>query len=359
MSRLEVVQARVGYGDVAVLRGISFDVQEGEFVTLLGPSGCGKTTLLRAIAGFVPLDDGAIRIGGRDMQGIAPEKRNTAMCFQSYALFPHLTVADNIAFGLRQRRVPSPQQRQRVAETALTVALTNHLEKLPAQLSGGQQQRVALARAMAVRPDVLLFDEPLSNLDARLREQLRLQIRALQRQYGFTAVYVTHDQAEALAMSDRVIVMDGGCVAQIGTPQEIYHQPVSRFVADFVGTANIMAGTITGRDAGAGLYQVQTPLGVLTVTSAQPPVSARPYLCWRPEAAGLLERRGGEPNVFALRIRCNTFLGSQTDVEGFPEAGGDVCFRVQLPGHRTLAENSICHFSLPPDQLRFLQEDAA
>ncbi|ATZ94534.1 ABC transporter ATP-binding protein [Dickeya fangzhongdai] len=359
MSRLEVERASVAYGDVAVLKGVSFDVNEGEFVTLLGPSGCGKTTLLRAIAGFVPLDGGHIRIGGREMNGLEPEKRNTAMCFQSYALFPHLTVSENIAFGLQQRKIPREALSHRVVETALTVAMAGHLDKLPTQLSGGQQQRVALARSMAVRPDVMLFDEPLSNLDARLREQLRLQIRALQRKHGFTAVYVTHDQAEALAMSDKVVVMHGGSVIQSGTPQEIYHRPVNRFVADFIGTANIMVGTVTARDGDAGQYRVATALGEFTVASDEPPAQQRVYLCWRPENACLLSLPALGQNIFSLRVKRQTFLGNLTDVEGYHQDTDNVHYRIQLLGYQPLLEGETYYFSLAPGALRFLREAVA
>ncbi|QOL14667.1 ABC transporter ATP-binding protein [Dickeya dianthicola] len=359
MSRLEVERASVAYGDVPVLKGVSFDVNEGEFVTLLGPSGCGKTTLLRAIAGFVPLDGGHIRIGGREMNGLEPEKRNTAMCFQSYALFPHLTVSENIAFGLQQRKVPRETLSHRVVETALTVAMAGHLDKLPTQLSGGQQQRVALARSMAVRPDVMLFDEPLSNLDARLREQLRLQIRTLQRKHGFTAVYVTHDQAEALAMSDKVIVMHGGSVIQSGTPQEIYQRPVNRFVADFIGTANIMVGTVTARDGDAGQYRVATALGEFVVASDEPPAQQRVYLCWRPENACLLPLPALGQNIFSLRVKRQTFLGNLTDIEGCHQDTDNVHYRVQLLGYQPLQEGESYYFSLLPGALQFLREAVA
>ncbi|WP_023639658.1 ABC transporter ATP-binding protein [Dickeya zeae] len=357
MSRLEVERASVAYGDTPVLKGVSFEANEGEFVTLLGPSGCGKTTLLRAIAGFVPLDGGAIRIGGREMNGLEPEKRNTAMCFQSYALFPHLTVSENIAFGLQQRRVSGEALSHRVVETALTVAMAGHLDKLPAQLSGGQQQRVALARSMAVRPDVMLFDEPLSNLDARLREQLRLQIRTLQRKQGFTAVYVTHDQAEALAMSDKVMVMHGGSIIQAGTPQDIYQRPVNRFVADFIGTANIMVGTVMSRDELCGHYRVATPLGELVVASDEPPIRDRLYLCWRPENASLLSMSATGQNIFSLRVKRHTFLGNLTDIEGSPTDSDMTCYRIQLLGYQPLLEGETYTFSLPPDALRFLREE--
>jgi ABC-type sulfate/molybdate transport systems ATPase subunit len=209
----------------AALTGIDLSIGEGEFVTLLGPSGCGKTTLLKTFAGFHAPTTGRIDLGGKDITSAPPEQRDMAMCFQSYALFPHLSVSDNIDFGPRQNRVPKPQRLERLEKLLNQVDLEQHREKLPNKLSGGQQQRVALARALAMRPSVVLFDEPLSNLDAKLRDQVRREIRNLQKEIGFTAVYVTHDQAEALSMSDRVVVMRGGRIDQIGAPEEVYENP--------------------------------------------------------------------------------------------------------------------------------------
>lgn len=216
MSKLEIEHAVVRFGDFEALKGLSLTAAHGQFVTLLGPSGCGKTTLLKAVAGFIPLSSGRISISEQDVTGVPPERRDTAMCFQSYALFPHLSVAENIVFGLRQKRLAKDEISRRLQLVTEQVSLQAHLAKLPTQLSGGQQQRVALARAMAVRPGVMLFDEPLSNLDAKLRDQVRLQIRQLQRAHGFTAIYVTHDQSEALAMSDFVVVMNAGAIEQMG-----------------------------------------------------------------------------------------------------------------------------------------------
>lgn len=359
MSKLAVDGVSLRFDNTPVLKEISFKVEEGCFITLLGPSGCGKTTLLRAIAGFIPLDAGSIHIGGKNMAGVTPERRNTAMCFQSYALFPHLTVAENIAFGLKQKRFPQKEITYRVMETALSVSLAGHLDKLPSQLSGGQQQRVALARSMAVRPDVMLFDEPLSNLDARLREQLRLQIRTLQRKQGFTAVYVTHDQAEALAMSDVVIVMDAGTIVQMGTPQNIYYQPVNRFVADFVGTANIMIGNVIASDEVGGCYRITTVLGEMIVTSDEPPLFTRVYVCWRPEDAALLPERTIGQNIFPLKIKRQIFLGNLTDIEGCSDNNDNATFRVQQLGYKPLTEGTIYSFSVASDKLHFLKERVA
>ena len=358
MSRLEIDSARVRFGEYEALKGISINAGDGQFVTLLGPSGCGKTTLLKSVAGFIPLDSGSIRIGGTEMANVPPEGRDTAMCFQSYALFPHLSVAENIVFGLRHKRVARSEIAERLALLAAQVSLENQLEKLPGQLSGGQQQRVALARAMAVRPGVMLFDEPLSNLDAKLRDQVRLEIRQLQRAHGFTALYVTHDQSEALAMSDLVIVMNAGSIEQAGTPEDIYYRPVNRFVADFVGTANILPATVVGRDEANALYRVATPLGFAGVRADEPPVSDDVYVCWRPEDAELGAGAAAE-NLFSLAVRSRTFLGNITDIGvGLANREGPT-YRIQKLGYSSLSEGETCSFRIAPDKLRLLREAVA
>ena len=335
-----------------VLDDISIDVASGEFVTLLGPSGCGKTTLLKAIAGFHPVTGGRILIDGKDFTELPPERRDTAMCFQSYALFPHLSVAENILFGPRQSRVAKDQLRPLLDTALRQVDMTNHADKLPGQLSGGQQQRVALARAMAMRPGIILFDEPLSNLDAKLREQVRFEIKALQAEHGFTSVYVTHDQSEALAMSDRIVVLNGGRIEQIGAPDDIYSRPVSRFVADFIGAANIHRGRILGRD-GARRYQVETDLGNLWVVSPSEPRSDDVYLCWRPEDAELVgDSQAGLENVFAMKIATQAFQGNVTDVFVTPH-GSDQRYRVQT--RRPPPNGSTLQVRIDPDRLVFLE----
>jgi ABC-type Fe3+/spermidine/putrescine transport system ATPase subunit len=251
-SRIEVGNLVVRYGEQIAVNGISFTVGSGEHLTLLGPSGCGKTTTLRAIAGLEQPSSGRIAIEGRAMYdaatrtNIAAEQRGVSMVFQSYAVWPHMTVFENVAYGLRVRRQGAADIRANVGK-ALDLVQMRHLADRPAsKLSGGQQQRVALARAIAFSPTVVLFDEPLSNLDAKLRAEMRVELRELQRRLDITSVYVTHDQEEALAISDRVIVMNVGVIEQIGTPQEIYNRPASRFVADFVGSANLIRGRVTG-----------------------------------------------------------------------------------------------------------------
>lgn len=335
-----------------VLDNISIAVASGEFVTLLGPSGCGKTTLLKSIAGFHPVSGGRIRIDGTDVTDLPPERRDTAMCFQSYALFPHMTVAENILFGPRQSRVAKDKLPE-LLETALRqVDLTKHADKLPGQLSGGQQQRVALARAMAMRPGIILFDEPLSNLDAKLRDQVRLEIKALQAEHGFTSIYVTHDQSEALAMSDRIVVLNGGRVEQVGTPDDIYSRPVSRFVADFVGAANIHRCRVVSRE-GPARYRVETDIGQLTVTSPSEPRSSEVYISWRPEDAELVgESDAGGENVVALSISTQAFLGNVTDLFVTP-LGGDQRYRVQT--RRRQSDGSPLNVRIDPSRLVFLE----
>ena len=223
---------------------VSLEIKPGSFVTLLGPSGCGKTTTLRMIAGFESPDAGEIYLGDTAINALTPNKRDTAMVFQSYALFPHYNVYDNIAYGLKLRKVPKKEMDERIAKILDLVELTGMEARMTNQLSGGQQQRVALARAMVVEPSVLLFDEPLSNLDAKLRVSMRTEIRRIQQTLGITAVYVTHDQAEAMAISDQIIIMNKGVIAQMGTPEEIYHHPNSEFVADFIGEVNFLTGEV-------------------------------------------------------------------------------------------------------------------
>jgi putative spermidine/putrescine transport system ATP-binding protein len=244
MARLQLTALTKTYGDVRAVAGVDLDIAQGELVVLLGPSGCGKTTTLRMIAGFVAPTAGEIRLGGRDITRQPPWKRNTGLVFQSYALFPHLTAAENIAFGLRMRKLPPPQVGAKVAEVLRLVRLEGLAERLPRELSGGQQQRVALARALVIEPDILLLDEPLSNLDAKLRAEVRVEIRELQRKLGLTTVMVTHDQEEALTMADRLVVMSNGTVQQVGSQRDLYENPVNAFVAGFVGRTNFLHGRV-------------------------------------------------------------------------------------------------------------------
>ena len=251
MASVELRNIRKTYPpEVVALDGVDLTIETGEFFTLLGPSGCGKTTLLRTIAGFIVQDSGAVVVGGQPIDHIPAYRRDTGMVFQDYAVFPHMSVADNVAFGLRNRKVPKAEVSDRVEQALAMARLEGFGDRLPNQLSGGQQQRVGLARAMVIRPQVLLMDEPLSNLDAKLRIELREDIRAIQRELGITTIYVTHDQEEALVVSDRICVMDNGVVHQVGTPWEIYRLPETRFVAGFVGSMNFLPGRLNGAEKG-------------------------------------------------------------------------------------------------------------
>ncbi|MBO7349639.1 MAG: ABC transporter ATP-binding protein, partial [Spirochaetales bacterium] len=230
------------------VKDTSLEIEPGTFVTLLGPSGCGKTTTLRMIAGFESPDEGEIYLGNEAINELTPNKRDTAMVFQSYALLPHYNIFDNVAYGLKLRKMPKDVIKEKVTKILKLVELEGMESRMTNQLSGGQQQRVALARALVIEPSVLLFDEPLSNLDAKLRVQMRTEIRRIQQEVGITAIYVTHDQSEAMAISDKIIIMNKGVVAQMGTPQEIYYHPVDEFVADFIGEANFLRGPMVGKD---------------------------------------------------------------------------------------------------------------
>ena len=297
VTRIEVKDLVIRYGDAVAVNGVSFTVGRGEHVTLLGPSGCGKTTTLRAIAGLEQPSGGSIRIDGQAMydagerKNIPTEQRGVSMVFQSYAVWPHMTVFDNVAYGLRVRKQGAAEIKANV-ERALDLVQMRHLADRPAsKLSGGQQQRVALARAVAFSPTVVLFDEPLSNLDAKLRAEMRVELRELQRRLDITSVYVTHDQEEALAISDRVIVMNVGVIEQIGKPEEIYNRPRSRFVADFVGSANL----IKGKSAGEGLFAAEGGV-TLKVSAGHKPTGTEDEVAVR-TAYIELEARPGDNHV--------------------------------------------------------------
>jgi spermidine/putrescine ABC transporter ATP-binding subunit len=250
MSQVEIIGAVKKYGELAALDNVSMTFQDGEFFGLLGPSGSGKTTMLRAIAGFVMLDEGAVKIDGKDIGATPVHQRNIGMVFQNYALFPHMSVAENVAFGLDVRRVSRAEQRQRVGEALSMVRLMGLEQRKPKQLSGGQQQRVALARALVTRPKVLLLDEPLGALDKHLRQEMQIELKRIQRDVGITTVFVTHDQEEALTLSDRIAIFNAGRIVQAGSPGEVYARPVNRFAAGFLGEANFLTGQVVAIDTG-------------------------------------------------------------------------------------------------------------
>jgi putative spermidine/putrescine transport system ATP-binding protein len=308
MARLQLNSISKRYGDVHAADDVSLDIADGEFVVLLGPSGCGKTTTLRVIAGFVEPTSGTVRLGDRDITTLPPWKRNAGLVFQSYALFPHISVAENVAFGLEMRKMPKAEMAPRIAEALRLVRLDHLGDRLPRQLSGGQQQRVALARALVFRPDVLLLDEPLSNLDAKLRQDVRVEIRELQRKLGLTTVMVTHDQEEALTMADRLVVMNEGRIRQIGSQQDLYERPSDRFVADFVGRSTF----IEGRMQGPGRF---LSAGGLAVACESAETGQAVSLALRPERLALLN--GGSPamdNSFPGNVEFISYLGSQVDL---------------------------------------------
>jgi putative spermidine/putrescine transport system ATP-binding protein len=296
---------------VRAVDGVNLQIRKGELIALLGPSGCGKTTILRSVAGFVMPTAGHIRIRGEDITYTPPHKRNTALVFQNYALFPHLTVAQNIAFGLQMHKVPKREIPKHITAVLNLVQLKGMEDRYPHQLSGGQQQRVALARALVVNPDVLLLDEPLSNLDAKLRLDMRLEIRELVKQSGATAIYVTHDQEEALSIADRVVVMQHGRIQQEGSPRMVYETPQRLFVATFIGSANIFPGKVQRVERDTYHFVTEKGLALSAMgwpAAHQPGESA--YVLIRPEHIRLLP--AGEPALAVGHIRALTYIGAHT-----------------------------------------------
>jgi len=288
--------------DFYAVHDVALEIEPGSFVTLLGPSGCGKTTTLRMIAGFESPDEGEIYLGGEPINALTPNKRDTAMVFQSYALFPHYNVFDNVAYGLKLRKVPKDEIKERVTKILKLVELSDMEQRMTNQLSGGQQQRVALARALVVEPGVLLFDEPLSNLDAKLRVQMRTEIRRIQQALGITAIYVTHDQSEAMAISDNIILMKGGVIAQMGSPSEIYYHPNSEFVADFIGECNFLPCTVNGREGEDVLATVYGhPVKVRSATDKR----GEAEIVLRPEAIEI-----ADAGQLPCKVELSCFMGS-------------------------------------------------
>jgi putative spermidine/putrescine transport system ATP-binding protein len=361
VAGLEVRDLTRRYSDAVVVGPVSFTAAEGEFVSLLGPSGCGKTTTLRCIAGFESADAGDIRVDGRSLIGLPPHRRDVGLVFQNYALFPHLTVFENVAFGLRLRRRPAAEIAGRVAEALRLVDLVGLDGRHPSQLSGGQQQRVALARCLALEPRLLLLDEPLSNLDLKLRLQMRTEIRKLQRRLGKTAIYVTHDQGEALALSDRIVVMSRGRVEQIGTPREIYETPRTRFVADFIGASNLLAGQVavaSGESATVrvGGVSLASSHGGGIATGQAVTVLVRPE---RVRLAPPSNDRPG-PNVLAGRAADVVYLGE--DLQITVETEGGLTLAVNLKASDTdkeLAPGAAVTVWIAPGDVRLLPAEAA
>ena len=332
--------------------GVSIAIEKGELVTLLGPSGCGKTTTLRLIAGFEFPTAGSIRLDGNEINVLPPHKRDMSMVFQSYAIFPHLNLYENIAYGLNVKRVPGAEIKERVARVMELVQLTGLEVRAPNQLSGGQQQRVALARALVMEPKVLLMDEPLSNLDAKLREQMRTEIRHIQKRLGITSVYVTHDQIEAMTLSDRVVVMHQGLIEQIGPPMEVYRRPRTRFVADFIGRANFVAGEIAGRDAGVLHVDALGASFHLTGIQESPAVGTQVTMIVRPEMIRVRKSGGHLRGI----VRRAAYLGDSIDYD--VEVNGQVLTAVETdPSHLQLhVEGSEVGLTLSEDCIHILPE---
>lgn len=350
------------FGPVTALADVSLAVARGEFFALLGPSGCGKTTLLRIVAGLDWPDAGTLRLGGQDALQLPPHRRPVNTVFQSYALFPHLSVRQNIGFGLQMKRVPSGEASRRVAAALALARITDLAERWPAQLSGGQKQRVALARALVNEPDVLLLDEPLGALDLQLRRELQVELKALQRRLGITFLHVTHDQEEALALSDRLAVLHAGRVEQVGTPRDIYQRPRTRFVATFLGACNLLPAT-PSPGSGTGTAGVQTALGPLIL----PPTALLPErgpatLAIRPEQVELTQPGGtgadpGVPNTCRGVLRELLYAGAETQYT--VEAGGEL-LRVRRPnpssGSPEWTVGEAVQVHLPPAALTVLED---
>jgi ABC-type Fe3+/spermidine/putrescine transport system ATPase subunit len=327
VAQVRIERLRKSFGGKIILDIDEIEIHDGEFFSLLGPSGCGKTTTLRAVAGLVDPDLGRIVIGGRDMTNVPTWQRNLGMVFQKYALFPHLTVGENVAYGLEERGGARAEIARRVSEALTLVALPDCVERYPHQLSGGQQQRVAMARAVVYRPDVLLLDEPLSNLDVQLRVAMRAELKRLQQVLGITTLFVTHDQQEALALSDRVAVMRDGRLEQIGTPEEIYESPRSLFVANFVGAANVLQGVVRGADAAAGTLAIEIAGG--GTVSAPSPSS--------PLAIGRAVKVAVKPERVGLRPGSSAHGGCSGEVESAAYLGSAYSYVVRVGSQRVEA----------------------
>ncbi len=357
-AMIEFREVTKRYGSLVANDRLSLGVRPGELMTLLGPSGCGKTTALRTLTGHVRPDTGRVLIDGRDVTDWPTHRRQLGMVFQNFALFPHMTVAANVAFPLMIRGVARPERAERVAAALRLVRLTGQEARYPRQLSGGQQQRVGLARALVYRPKVLLLDEPLSNLDAKLREEMRFEIKEVVRRLGITALYVTHDQDEALALSDRVAIMRGGRLEQVGTPEEIYETPRSRFVAEFVGLSNFLEGRVTAR-AGTEAMIVEAAGRAMTLAALPgAAVGDRVWVFVRPgDVEPARPGEAGEGVVLEGRVEAATYLGDRMDYR--VAVAGGVVLRVQAEPRARWTPGATVRVRLPRARCRAIAADAA
>jgi iron(III) transport system ATP-binding protein len=326
------------FGDHVALNGIDVRIEAGELFFLLGPSGCGKTTLLRAVAGLHEPDEGRILADGRDITHLPPHLRDMGMVFQSYALWPHMTLRENVAFGLEMRKIKKSEVTPRVMHALELVKLADRADSKPNELSGGQQQRVALARALVIEPQCILLDEPLSNLDAKLRLEMRTEIRRICKEGNLTAIYVTHDQKEALSMADRIAVLEGGALLQMGTPQEIYMQPKTRFIAQFIGETTFVEGRVCKIQN--GLAEIETTAGVWTAEIQEPFAAGEPVcLSVRPESVRLHTDRTEGNNLFRAQMHGTIYLGDFA--QHFVELGGGVTLKALEVRPRLVARDDI------------------
>jgi iron(III) transport system ATP-binding protein len=351
MSAIELTGLRKTFGHVEAVADVDLSIPAGELFFLLGPSGCGKTTLLRMIAGLVQPDRGTIHIGGENVTEAPPDQRRSAMVFQNYALWPHMTVKANVAFGLEVRRVAAAERATRVRSALETVHMTDFAARKPNQLSGGQQQRVALARALVVEPSCLLLDEPLSNLDAKLRAEMRTEIRRICKSAGLTTVYVTHDQKEALSIADRLAVMNNGRVEQVGSPRQLYTDPSNHFVADFLGDANFLTGRVMSIDG--NMARVHTTIGQWTGRFSSPIAVGDQVTCLlRPESIRHTAPPNGISNVFSARMVDTVYLG---DIAEHHLRVGDTSLKsfVLNPGPKAV-EHTECSCWVETDDVRIL-----
>jgi putative spermidine/putrescine transport system ATP-binding protein len=347
MVRLEKIHK--AFGRVKAVDGVDLNVKRGEMLCLLGPSGCGKTTLLRILAGFLPPTEGEVFMDGKNVTKLPPEKRPTSLVFQNYALFPHMNVFENIAYGLRVRKLPSKEVRTRVGEILRLVGLEGMEERSIRQLSGGQQQRVALARALVLNPAVLLLDEPLSNLDAKLRVETRIQIRDIQRKMSITSVFVTHDQEEALTISDRIAVMNKGRIVQIGDPEEIYNRPTSNFVADFIGKSNFLEGTFHRDESGGGNFVLPGGQSIAIAHTQAPSGEAR--LTLRPEQISISREAPVEAQMNCLSATVDhvTFLGEMVYYHVSLKDGSRMLAPSYSTSTRAFSEGDPIYLIWPPE----------